>query len=50
MIFPGSLVIGSPGRVVRSLTPADREMIEEGWRSYAARLARWKAIEGRFTR
>ena len=30
----GSLVLGSPGKVVRQLTEQDRRRIESGWRNY----------------
>ena len=41
MIPPGSFVLGSPGRVLRPVGDKEREMIEFGWRSYAAKLAFW---------
>jgi carbonic anhydrase/acetyltransferase-like protein (isoleucine patch superfamily) len=34
VVPPGSRVMGSPARVVGPVTPADREAIERGWRSY----------------
>lgn len=33
-IPPGSLVMGVPGKVVRTVTERDREMIERGWQNY----------------
>lgn len=33
-IPPGSLVMGIPGKVVRTVTDRDREMIERGWQNY----------------
>ena len=45
IIPPGSLVIGSPGRVIRPCGPAEQEMIDEGWRSYAEKSRKWKAME-----
>ena len=51
VIPPGSLVIGRPGRVIRPAGPEEREMIDEGWRSYAAKCRKWKeqATRGRGT-
>ncbi len=46
VIPPGSLVLGAPARVVRPVDARGREMIEEGWRSYVAKTARWKALSG----
>lgn len=43
-IPPGSLVLGAPGKVVRQLQDKDIRMIEEGWRSYVAKLASWRAL------
>lgn len=36
---PGSVIQGSPGRVVRAVTERDRAMIDHGWRAYAAVVA-----------
>lgn len=33
-IPPGSLVMGLPGKVVRTLTPEDRERVAQGWKNY----------------
>jgi carbonic anhydrase/acetyltransferase-like protein (isoleucine patch superfamily) len=41
VIPPGSLVMGSPGRVLRSVGQRERQMIDNGWRSYAKKLAIW---------
>lgn len=41
VIPPGSFVLGFPGRVLRQVGPAEREMIDHGWRSYAAKLEKW---------
>jgi len=38
IIPPGSLVLGVPGKVIRPVTDADKEQIEEGWQSYLAKL------------
>lgn len=43
VIPPGSLVLGTPARVVRPVTDREREMIDEGWRSYVEKVARWRA-------
>jgi carbonic anhydrase/acetyltransferase-like protein (isoleucine patch superfamily) len=42
----GSLVMGRPARVVRKLTPADRGLIEEGWRSYLSTRLQYEQIPG----
>lgn len=44
-IPPGSVVMGSPGRVVGPATDEHRAMIEEGWRSYTAKAREWLARE-----
>ncbi len=36
---PGSVIQGSPGRVVREVTDADRRMIDHGWRAYTVAVA-----------
>ena len=41
-IPPRSLVVGTPGRVVRSLTEADIAMIEEAARIYVRKIARYR--------
>ncbi|MEO0603804.1 MAG: gamma carbonic anhydrase family protein [Myxococcota bacterium] len=43
IIPPGSFVVGLPARVVRPVGPAEVEMIDHGWRSYARKLAKWLA-------
>jgi len=43
VIPPGSVVMGSPGRVVRRVGETERAMIANGWRSYAKKMAVWKA-------
>ena len=47
IIPPNSVVMGSPGKVVRECTDRDREMIESGWQSYQQKLKKWLALEGR---
>lgn len=42
-IPPGSVVLGWPGKVVRQVGEKERAMIDDGWRSYARKLATWKA-------
>ena len=34
VIAPGSLVMGVPGKVVRSVRAEDRQRIEQGWQNY----------------
>jgi len=41
IIEPGSFVVGMPGRVTRQVTEREREMIEQGWRSYTNKLQAW---------
>lgn len=41
-IPPGSLVVGVPGRVVRTLRPDEIERIRQSAESYAARAARYR--------
>lgn len=41
IIPPRSLVLGSPGRVVRSVTEDEARQIAFGWRSYREKLAVW---------
>lgn len=36
VIPPNSLVMGVPGKVVRKVTPSDREKIDHGWKHYVA--------------
>ncbi|MEW5853363.1 MAG: gamma carbonic anhydrase family protein [Myxococcota bacterium] len=43
VVPPGSVVMGSPARVVRQATDKDRQMIEVGWRSYVDYAARYRA-------
>ncbi len=45
VVPPGSLVLGVPGRVVRSLTASEQERIDHGWRTYAATMKRWRGAE-----
>jgi carbonic anhydrase/acetyltransferase-like protein (isoleucine patch superfamily) len=42
VIPPGSLVLGIPGRVVRSVTASEAVRIGEGWRTYVAKCAIWR--------
>jgi carbonic anhydrase/acetyltransferase-like protein (isoleucine patch superfamily) len=42
----GSLVLGVPGRVVRPVTAAEADRIDQGWRTYAAKCAVWRAARG----
>ena len=42
-IPPGSVVLGSPARIVRSAGARESEMIEEGWRTYVEKSAWWRA-------
>jgi carbonic anhydrase/acetyltransferase-like protein (isoleucine patch superfamily) len=42
-IPPGSLVLGSPARVVRPVGERERAMIEEGWRVYVERVREYRA-------
>ncbi|MEZ4452400.1 MAG: gamma carbonic anhydrase family protein [Nannocystaceae bacterium] len=46
VIRSGELVMGSPCRVVRMCTAADREWIEHSWRSYVARTREYLAERG----
>jgi carbonic anhydrase/acetyltransferase-like protein (isoleucine patch superfamily) len=43
VVPPGSLVLGSPAKVVRPLNERERAMLETGWRSYVDYGARYKA-------
>lgn len=43
IIAPGSFVVGLPAKVVRPVGPSEVEMIDQGWRSYAAKLEGWLA-------
>ena len=40
---PGSLVLGVPGRVVRSVTPAERDRVARNWTVYVQYAAHYKA-------
>ena len=40
---PGSLVLGSPAKVVRPLQGKEREMIENGWLTYVEFAGKMKA-------
>jgi carbonic anhydrase/acetyltransferase-like protein (isoleucine patch superfamily) len=42
---PGSLVIGSPGRVLRQVDDVMRERLEHGWRHYVDQARRHRAGE-----
>jgi carbonic anhydrase/acetyltransferase-like protein (isoleucine patch superfamily) len=46
VIPPGSLVIGSPGKVVRPVTDAEIAWIAYSWRVYADRAEAWRAGKG----
>ena len=46
VIPPGSLVLGVPARVVRQLRPDEARRIDEGWRTYVAKCAAWRAAGG----
>ncbi len=39
---PGSLVAGVPARIVREVTPSERERIERGWRGYCELKDRYR--------
>jgi len=41
VIPPGSVVIGSPGKIVREVGAREADMIANGWKSYAAKVAKW---------
>jgi carbonic anhydrase/acetyltransferase-like protein (isoleucine patch superfamily) len=41
VIPEGSVVMGSPGRIVREVGPREMKMIADGWKSYAAKVAKW---------
>lgn len=43
VIPPGSLVMGSPARVVRPIDDRERTQIDFAWRSYREKLALWLA-------
>ena len=43
VIPPNSVVMGSPGRVVRSVGPRERAMIDNAWKTYVKKLESWKA-------
>jgi carbonic anhydrase/acetyltransferase-like protein (isoleucine patch superfamily) len=45
VIPPHSLVIGAPARVVRTVTTADRKLIENGWREYVEKCRYWRERE-----
>lgn len=44
---PRSFVLGMPAKVLRPVRDKDREMIENGWRTYRAYAVRYKAELGR---
>jgi len=41
VIQHGSVVIGSPGKIVREVGAREADMIANGWKSYAAKVAKW---------
>jgi len=43
VIPPGSVVLGSPGKIVRQVGKREADMIANGWKSYAAKVAKWLA-------
>ncbi len=43
VIPPGSLVLGSPAKVVRPVTAADTQQIDNGWRAYLHLLSKYRA-------
>jgi gamma-carbonic anhydrase len=43
-IPPGSLVMGMPAKVVRSVTPEDRQKIERGWQNYVGYAASYREM------
>lgn len=43
VIPPGSLVLGSPAKVVRPVTEADTQLIDNGWRAYLHLLSKYRA-------
>lgn len=40
---PGSVIMGSPAKVVREVNERDKQMIDAGWRTYVEHAARYKA-------
>ena len=48
LVPPGSLVLGTPARVVRTVTPQLREQVTFAWQHYTENARRHRA--GRFTR
>lgn len=40
---PGSLILGSPAKVVRELTAKDREWIEYSWKRYVEQAQRYRS-------
>ena len=43
-IPPHSLVFGSPAKVVRTLKPKERQMIDEGWPIYVETATKYKTL------
>jgi carbonic anhydrase/acetyltransferase-like protein (isoleucine patch superfamily) len=43
VVPPGSFVLGYPGRIVRPVSPTEREQIQEGWTTYRKKLDLWLA-------
>lgn len=43
LVKSGSLVLGSPAKVIRQLTPDDKERISHAWMNYIDYAARFKA-------
>ncbi len=44
VIPAGSVVMGSPGKIVRQVGPRELKMIAHGWKSYATKLAKWLEV------
>jgi carbonic anhydrase/acetyltransferase-like protein (isoleucine patch superfamily) len=49
IIPPHSLVMGMPGKVVRTTTPDDRAMIDRGWKHYVETSRRYSQTETTLT-
>jgi carbonic anhydrase/acetyltransferase-like protein (isoleucine patch superfamily) len=43
VIPPNSMVMGTPGKAVRSVTPAEQDWIAYSWRVYVERARSWRA-------
>ena len=46
VIPPGVLVMGSPAKVVRTLTQQDRDWIRHAWEIYVEKMEAWRRKEG----